>query len=133
MASHIEPIYDGNSEPRETVRRTRMASHIEPIYDGNSEPRETVPGYRARFVHSEHTAHPYGEIAPDIPLPEHAHSHEQIVTVLHGTFLLTVDGVEHELTGGDCLVIPVRVPHSGVARTPCRILDVFSPVREEYR
>lgn len=110
-----------------------MAGTKGPIDVWATEAREVVPGYRARFVHSEHTTHAYWEIDPGIPLPEHAHPHEQIVNMLEGTFLLTVDGVEHELTAGDCLVIPGNVPHSGVARTPCRILDVFSPVREEYR
>ncbi len=96
-------------------------------------PREVVPGYRARFIHSEHTTHAYWEIDPDVPLPEHAHPHEQIVNVLDGTIVLRVAGTDHELHGGDCLVIPGGVPHSAVARTPCRVLDVFSPVREEYR
>ena len=34
---------------------------------------------------------------------------------------------------GDVLVIPGDAKHSGRAHTGCRILDVFSPVREEYR
>lgn len=96
------------------------------------EAREVVPGYRARFIHTEHTTHAYWEIDPDVPLPEHDHPHEQVVNMLQGTFVLTVDGVEHELGPGDCLVIPGGVPHAGIARTPCRILDVFSPVREDY-
>ena len=97
------------------------------------EPREVVPGYRARFIHTKHTTHAYWEIDPDVPLPEHAHPHEQIVNVLEGTIVLTVAGTEHELHAGDCLVIPGGVPHAAVARTPVRVLDVFSPVREEYR
>lgn len=96
------------------------------------EPREVVPGYRARFIHSAHTTHAYWEIEPARPLPAHAHPHEQIVNVLEGTFALTVDGVEHVLNAGDVLVIPGGVPHSGVARTACKVLDVFSPVREDY-
>lgn len=95
--------------------------------------RELAPGYRAHLVHSERTTHSYVEIDPDIPLPEHAHPHEQVVNVLEGTLVLTVAGQEHVLDAGHCLVIPGGVPHSAVARTPCRVLDVFSPVREEYR
>lgn len=110
-----------------------MTPQPNPVDVWSMEAREVVPGYRARFVHSEHTTHAYWEIDPHIPLPEHAHPHEQIVNMLEGVFVLTVDGEEHELTAGSCLVIPGNVPHSGVARTPCRILDVFSPVREEYR
>lgn len=95
--------------------------------------REVVPGYRGRFIHTDHTTHAYWEIAPDHPLPEHAHPHEQIVNVLEGTLELTVAGESHVLTPGDVLVIPGGVPHAAVARTPVRVLDVFSPVRDDYR
>ena len=97
------------------------------------EPREVVPGYRARFIHTDHTTHAYWEIDPDVPLPEHSHPHEQIVSVLEGTIELVVDGESHLLEAGDVLHIPGGVPHSAVAHTPVRVLDVFSPVREEYR
>lgn len=95
--------------------------------------REVVPGYRARFIHTDHTTHAYWDIDPDRPLPEHSHPHEQIVNVLDGTIELVVAGTSHVLEAGDVLHIPGGVPHSAVAHTPCRVLDVFSPVREEYR
>lgn len=97
------------------------------------EPRELIPGHRGRFVHSEHTTHVYWEIDAGAILPEHSHPHEQIVNMLEGTYELVVGGEAHELTAGQVLVIPGGVPHGGTARTDCRILDVFSPVREEYR
>ena len=94
------------------------------------EVREPIPG---RFVHSERTTHAYWEIDADAELPEHHHAHEQIVNVLEGTYELVVDGVRHVLEAGDVLVIPGDAVHSGRSHTACRILDVFSPVREEYR
>ena len=97
------------------------------------EPREPMPGLRGRFVHSEHTTHVYWQIEADATLPEHSHPHEQIVNMLEGTFELTVDGETFELSAGEVLVIPGGASHSGRAHTECRILDVFSPVREEYR
>jgi quercetin dioxygenase-like cupin family protein len=97
------------------------------------EPREVLPGYRARFIHSEHTTHAYWEIDADRPLPEHSHPHEQIVNVLEGTIELVVDGESYVLEAGDVLTIPGGVPHAAVGHTFCRVLDVFSPVREEYR
>jgi quercetin dioxygenase-like cupin family protein len=96
-------------------------------------PRELIPGHRGRFVHSEHTTHVYWDISADAVLPEHSHPHEQIVNMLEGTYELVVDGTPHVLNGGDVLVIPGNARHSGRSHTACRILDVFSPVREEYR
>ena len=53
--------------------------------------------------------------------------------MLEGRYELTVDGELFSLKEGDVLAIPGGAVHSGVARTECRIIDVFSPVREEYR
>ena len=97
------------------------------------EVREPIPGHRGRFIHSEHTTHVYWEIEAGARLPEHQHPHEQIVNMLEGRYELVVDGTSHVLDAGDVLVIPGAVTHHGQARTDCRILDVFSPVREEYR
>ena len=94
--------------------------------------REIMEGYHGRFVHSERTTHVYWEIDPGNPLPEHDHPHEQIVNMLMGTFELIVNGTSHMLEAGDVFVVPPDVPHTGVAHTPCRILDVFAPVREDY-
>jgi quercetin dioxygenase-like cupin family protein len=98
-----------------------------------TEPREIIPGYRGRFIHTEHTTHVYWEIDEGAPLQEHSHPHEQIVNMLEGTYELIVAGQPQVLNAGDVLAIPGNVPHSGRAHTACRILDVFSPVREEYR
>ncbi|HQQ97602.1 MAG TPA: cupin domain-containing protein [Cyclobacteriaceae bacterium] len=96
-------------------------------------PREVFPGFSGRFIHTEHTTHAYWEIASGSALPIHHHIHEQIVHVLEGEFELVLDGVPHRLTPGTVLAIPTQVPHSGRAITPCKILDVFSPKREDYQ
>ena len=95
--------------------------------------RELQPGHHGRFIHSEHTTHVYWDIEAGAELPDHSHPHEQIVNVLEGTYEMVVDGQTHELSAGDVLVIPGGAVHGGGAKTACRILDVFSPVREEYR
>ena len=95
--------------------------------------REVMPGYRGRFVHSDHTTHAYWEIDADSPLPEHAHPHEQVVNMVDGTFILTVAGEKRVLKAGAIVVIPSNVKHSGQAVTACRIMDVFYPVRKDYQ
>jgi quercetin dioxygenase-like cupin family protein len=95
--------------------------------------RELVPGFFVRFVHSEHMTFAHWRIQRDAELPLHSHPHEQVVNVLEGEIRLTVEGDQVRLTPGVVLVVPPNAPHSGVALTECRILDVFYPVREDYR
>jgi quercetin dioxygenase-like cupin family protein len=52
--------------------------------------------------------------------------------VLEGTFEFTVNGLTKLYKPDDLVVIPPFAPHSGKALTPCKLMDIFSPVREEY-
>lgn len=95
--------------------------------------REVVPGFFGRFVHGDNVTCAYWDIQANAELPQHQHPHEQIVNMLQGEFELTVDGVPLHLKPGDVVVLPGNVPHAGRAITDCRILDVFHPIREDYR
>lgn len=94
---------------------------------------EIVTGYFARFVHGINVTIAYWEVEAGAELPEHAHPHEQVTNVIEGQFRMQIDGVDHLLQPGFVAEIPPDVPHSGVALTPCRLIDVFHPVREDYR
>lgn len=96
-------------------------------------PREIFPGLRARVIHSDRTSQSWVDIDAGASFPEHHHPHEQVVNVLEGTLELTVAGETYTLRPGDVFVIPPHAPHSGRALSRCRVLDVFAPVREEYR
>jgi quercetin dioxygenase-like cupin family protein len=99
----------------------------------NLERRELIPGTTVRFVHSDRMTVAHWHFDPGIDLPEHSHPHDQITNVLDGEFELTVEGVPEILTAGDYRVIPPDVVHSGRSITECKIIDVFSPVRDDYR
>ena len=95
--------------------------------------REVMPGFRGRFVHGENVTLAYWNIDKGAVLPAHSHPHEQVVNVLDGEFELVVEGTPHVLRTGDVFAISGNAPHSGRALTSCRILDVFCPIREDYR
>jgi quercetin dioxygenase-like cupin family protein len=97
------------------------------------EERELIPGTRVRFVHSDRMTVAYWHFDSGIDLPKHSHPHDQVTNILEGEFELTVAGVPEILSAGHFRVIPPDVVHSGRSITTCRIIDVFSPVREDYR
>jgi len=97
------------------------------------EPREMVTGVKARFIHSLSMTIAYWELDAGASMPEHTHPHEQIVNVLEGEVKYSVGGETQNLAEESVLVIPPNVPHGGEAIVNCRLLDVFHPVREDYR
>jgi len=99
----------------------------------NIEEKELVPGYHVRFVHSENMTLAYWNIDKGASLPLHSHPHEQVANLIEGTFELTVGSETRIINPGDVAVIPGGVEHTGTAITPCRIIDVFYPVREDYK
>ncbi|MCS3643707.1 cupin domain-containing protein [Salinibacter ruber] len=94
---------------------------------------EKMPGYLGAFLHGENMTVTSWEVETGASFPEHSHPHEQISIVVAGEFELTIDGTTEPLTPGRVAVIPPDTPHSGRAVTACEILDVFSPVREDYQ
>jgi len=58
---------------------------------------------------------------------------EQIMQVLEGKFEFTLDNVTAIYEPGTLVVIPPNAPHSGKALTACKLMDIFSPVRNEYK
>ncbi len=97
------------------------------------EAKEIVPGFSARFVHSDNITMAYWDIKAGSSLPDHSHPHEQIANVTEGEFKLNVDGESRVMTPGQVAVIPGNIPHSGTAITDCKIIDVFYPLREDYK
>lgn len=62
----------------------------------------------------------------------HSHPHSQVSYVESGEFDVFVDGVEKRLGPGDCFFIDSQLDHGAVCRKAGVLLDVFSPVREDF-
>lgn len=95
--------------------------------------REIIPGFRGKLVHGAEMSLVFWEVEPGSEVPEHHHKNEQIMHVIEGRFEFTLDGVTREYKPGDIVLIPAHTPHSGKALSACRLMDIFSPAREEYR
>lgn len=95
--------------------------------------KEVAPGYYSKLIHTDHNTINFIEVAAGRSVPRHKHIHEQYTFVLDGKFELTVNEVPQVLDPGMYALIPSEAYHSGIAVTDCKLLDVFSPVREDYR
>lgn len=94
---------------------------------------ERIPGFHGRFLHTDNVTFADWLIRKGSNAPVHLHPHEQITYVLNGEFEFTLDGETRILKPGVAAVIPANAIHSGKALTDCHLLDVFYPVREDYR
>ncbi len=65
-------------------------------------------------------------------MPEHHHPQDQIIHILSGRMNLIVEGTAHELAAGDSFYLASNVPHGVETIEETRVLDTFSPPRDEY-
>lgn len=74
------------------------------------------------------------EFEPGATVPLHRHEHEQLGIVLQGMQALVVDGVPREMGPMQGYVLPGGVEHAAYCGPEgALVLDVFRPVREDYR
>lgn len=95
--------------------------------------KEIMPGYHGKLVHSESMTWVFWDVEEGATVPEHHHINEQIMHVVEGQFEFTLGGKTATYQSGDVVIIPSNVPHSGKALTPCKLMDIFNPVRSEYK
>ena len=95
---------------------------------------ELAPGVTMRPLFGDGAMLNLIEFEPRATVREHSHPHEQLGLVLDGELVLAIDGVEHRLGPGAAYQVPGDTPHAAWTEgRPCRVLDVFQPVREDYR
>jgi quercetin dioxygenase-like cupin family protein len=74
------------------------------------------------------------DLMPHAVVDEHQHPHEQVGMVLAGKAIFYIGGEQKTLQAGDLYRIPGHTRHRVVALgEPVRALDIFHPIREEYR
>src|SRR5215217_7040324 len=102
-------------------------------YLENIPSRELLPGFHGKFVHGNQSTLAFWEIKQGCIMPEHKHPHEQITHILSGKLEMVIGGEKMLLTAGAVHVIPSNTPHGAFAITDCKVIDSFSPTRDDYR
>lgn len=92
------------------------------------------PGVQIRTCSAEKMMLSVVDLEPHAVVEEHVHPHEQVGMVLEGRALFLIGGEQKTLQRGDLYRIPGNVRHKVVVLDqPVKALDIFYPVREEYR
>ena len=92
------------------------------------------PGVTISTCSAEKMMLSYVELQPHAVVAEHSHHHEQVGIVLEGRAIFFIGAEEKTLSKGDMYRIPGNVKHRVVAlEEPVKALDIFTPIREDYR
>jgi quercetin dioxygenase-like cupin family protein len=62
----------------------------------------------------------------------HKHHHSQVTYVDSGEFEMTIGDDIRTIKAGDSYYIPPFIIHGCVCKKPGKLIDVFSPVREDF-
>ncbi|NHK32955.1 MAG: cupin domain-containing protein [Asgard group archaeon] len=97
------------------------------------EEKELVPGFNGKFIHSENMTFAFWRVKEGSIAPEHKHPHEQVLIIIEGNFEFTLNGETKIIEPGMSVNIPSNAVHSGKAITDCYLIDVFHPIREDFK
>ena len=96
--------------------------------------KELAAGVRTRTFWGSNLLLSVVELDPNSEVPSHTHPHEQAGMMLEGALEMSVAGETKLLNPGDIYIIPGDVEHwARSGNSPVRVLDIFSPVREEFK
>ena len=99
-----------------------------------ADPFQLTDGVTAKALFGEGAMINLVELEPGAVVTLHSHPHEQLGVILRGSMNLVVEGIDHVLEEMDAYSLPGGVAHEGIAGPQgALVLDVFQPVREDYR
>jgi len=99
----------------------------------NIKPKELVAGITGYYAHGNNLTLGLAELKAGSIIPLHRHMHEQITYIIEGELDMVIGEESCLMTAGMYHVIGSNFPHSAVAKKDCKVIDAFSPVREEYK
>lgn len=94
---------------------------------------EPAPGCKLRTPYGENLMLSQVTMDEGAIIPLHSHPHEQAGVLLSGSLEFQIGDETRIVKPGELYIIPPNVEHKAVAiGGPAVVLDVFSPIREDY-
>ena len=95
--------------------------------------KEVLPGVLLKtLAHGQKTLLTEFKLTQGTVIPEHHHSNEQTGYLGSGAIILTIDGSTYDVLPGDSWCIESNLLHSVQVLEKSVVVEVFSPVREDY-
>jgi quercetin dioxygenase-like cupin family protein len=103
-------------------------------YKLNEIPEEKVSDlFSRKFFTGEKITFAFLNIKKGCVVPLHHHESEQFSYCISGAMRFKIGGAELTLNAGEMVQIPSNVPHEAVATEDFTGIDVFSPIRVDWR
>ena len=95
---------------------------------------EVAPNAMTKTFWGENMLVSLVEIDAHSEVPAHSHPHEQAGIVIQGELEMWIGPKRRLLKEGDCFIVPPGIEHRVTTSvSSCKVADIFSPVREEYK
>jgi quercetin dioxygenase-like cupin family protein len=95
--------------------------------------REIIKGFTGKYYHAQNLSIGWLDAVAGHTVPLHSHVHEQVSFVQEGKMLFIIEDQEFILEAGMAITVAPNLKHGATAITDCKLIDVFNPVREEYK
>jgi len=93
---------------------------------------ELNPRIKRKMIHTATMTVSRLSLLTGAAVPTHSHINEQISSVESGTLRFVLPSGEVIVRAGESLCIPANLPHSVECLEDCVVVDIFSPVREDW-
>lgn len=95
---------------------------------------ELVRGSHSRLLFGRNSLVSFLTMSAGSVFELHSHPEEQIMIVLEGYCDEVIGGSLYRVEAGDVIWLPSNIPHGAfVGEVDCRVVDLFSPARADYR
>ena len=108
-----------------------------PVVAAASTPKTEIAPKRERYLaHTDHlmvVVIDFADGPMSEPDPPHSHPHEQVTYVASGELIFYIEDKPHTLREGDLITVAPNLPHTIQLLTEtCRLVDTFTPLRDEF-
>jgi quercetin dioxygenase-like cupin family protein len=110
-----------------------MPAHTATLHAWKNVPaQEVTAGLMRQFVTASRVTIAKFDMKAGCVVPSHAHENEQVSYVISGALKFHVDGKDVVVSAGELLQIPPHVPHGVEVLEDAHVIDVFSPIRQDW-